>query len=179
MRKIRIALVICMTLSIIPWTKIFNLETRTEFTNSAIEQGGLTFTCLFIILLTYFIENVLHRKVSKLAQVLLQGIGLCALGFIIFLCFSFTNIWADKLVYKHPVNSQYIIFQHFAFGATGDRPEWRIVKANSIVSMLRRIKHIDKAAFPLLKIETWEHSPNTIPQSVTFENNTYNLLHKE
>ena len=177
MRKARIALVICTILAIIPWTTILSIETRTGFANSTIEQGGLAAIFLVIILFTYFIENISRRKGNTLVQSLLQGIGLCALGFIVFLCFSFTNIWSDKLVYKQPGNSQYIIFQHFAFGVTGNRPVWRIIKTSSISSAIRGIKHIDKTAFPLLKMDNWGYSADTTPQSLTFENTTYNLSH--
>ncbi len=120
----------------------------------------------------------MYGKTNVLLKAIFQFIGLFFLGTITVLCFGLPNMWADKIVYRQS-NDQYLIIQHFAFGVTGSRPEWRIIKTRNLKAPIRSVKYIDKSNFAFLKMDTWGYSADTIPQTLRFKNDTYTLLYKE
>ncbi|MES2654513.1 MAG: hypothetical protein V4620_02935 [Bacteroidota bacterium] len=175
----KIILLILVGLFFIPWTSIFGIETRTEFMNSLIDQNGLSFFLLFILLLTFFFTNILYGKSKVFLVAILQFVGLFLLGTITTFCFYLPNMWADKMVYKQTKADNYLIIQHFAFGITSSRPEWRVIKTENLKAIIRKVEHIDNSRFPLLNIDNWQYAADSIPQLLAYGGETYLLVYKE
>lgn len=175
----RIILLILTGLFFIPCTEVFDIETRAEFMNSLIDQSGLSFLLLFILLLTFFFTNILYGKSKVFLIAIFQSLGLFLLGMMVVLCFSLPNMWADKMVYKQTKANNYLIIQHFAFGITGSRPEWRVIKTENLKAIIRKVEHIDNSRFPLLNMDSWEYAADSIPQLLAYGGETYLLVYKE